>query len=169
MFSRQTLAQLAVPALMLVIAAQQIVRVQTSLLNSNRGGGFGMFSTIDSSHLRFLRVEGFDAAGRSLGSCGESVIPDEVLPVLHQARWMPDEARLERLGRAVLGLPVEPSTRLERVLVNSDAKPAARSFDRACTFAARPERVRLELGSVEFDAVNHRARAYRVTAHEVQR
>ena len=169
MSSRQTFAQFAVPIFMLAVAAQQVVRVHTTLLNSNRGGGFGMFSTIDSSHLRFLRVQGYDARGRLVGSCGESIIPPAFIPALHEARWIPEPARLERLGRAVLGMPAKESSRLERALSQADAKPDARTFDHGCAFAERPQRVHLEMGSIEFDAQRHRVRAYAIAEHEVRR
>jgi hypothetical protein len=155
--------------IMLFVACQQVWRVQTSILNSNRGGGFGMFSTIDSSHLRFLRVDAFDADGHSVGSCGSSVVPARARALLEEVKWLPDQARLDRLGRAILG--TDGGLVLSRVTgpVELDGKKPPRSFDQECEFAAAPARVELRLGSVDFDAARNRVRSYLVAQRTVER
>jgi hypothetical protein len=62
--SRQTLswwgnliAPWLAPVLVCGIAITQIIYVQISALSPWKGGGFGMFSTVDSPGARFLRVQ----------------------------------------------------------------------------------------------------------------
>ncbi len=42
--------------LMVLVASAQLVVVHTALLSPWKGGGFGMFSTVDSPSARFLRI-----------------------------------------------------------------------------------------------------------------
>jgi hypothetical protein len=44
------------PVLLIVIAAAQIVLARAHALTPWKGGGFGMFSTVDSRNARFLRT-----------------------------------------------------------------------------------------------------------------
>lgn len=53
---RKNLFVYAAPALLCVIASGQIYVARTTLLSPWKGGGFGMFSTVDSPAARFLRI-----------------------------------------------------------------------------------------------------------------
>jgi hypothetical protein len=58
------------PGLLCVIALTQIARVRTTLLTPWKGGGFGMFSTVDSVGARFVKIyvqtaDGVDATSAS--------------------------------------------------------------------------------------------------------
>jgi hypothetical protein len=45
------------PALLCAVALMQIVAARTTRLTAWKGGGFGMFSTVDSPSARFIRIE----------------------------------------------------------------------------------------------------------------
>lgn len=44
------------PALLVVVAGTQLFSARTAWLTPWKGGGFGMFSTVDAPHARFVRV-----------------------------------------------------------------------------------------------------------------
>jgi hypothetical protein len=51
------LTAVVAPALLCVVALIQIVAERTTRLTAWKGGGFGMFSTVDSPSARFIRIE----------------------------------------------------------------------------------------------------------------
>lgn len=55
---------LAVPCLLILIAAGQIVQANFMELSPWKGGGFGMFAAIDSPGMRFISVEALDEDGK---------------------------------------------------------------------------------------------------------
>lgn len=94
---RQGLAFLAAPAVLLAVAATQIYHVQRHGLCPWRGGGFGMFSTIDVPELRMLRAY--------LVVDGEEVpmtVPEDLAKLNAAARILPTPKNLTRLGSALL-------------------------------------------------------------------
>jgi len=90
--SRDTLLLLAVPALLSVVAAAQLYLVEHRSLSRWKGGGFGMFSTVDSPSARFLRVYLKSDAGEV-----PVLVPSEVRELSHKVRVMPSKRRLEEL------------------------------------------------------------------------
>jgi hypothetical protein len=90
--SRDTLLCLAVPALLCVVAAAQLYLVERSALSRWKGGGFGMFSTVDSPSARFLRVYLMTDAGEV-----PVLVPGEVKKLAQKVRVMPSERRVEEL------------------------------------------------------------------------
>jgi len=48
--------QYGAPMLLVLVASVQLVVANTTLLSPWKGGGFGMFSTVDSPSARFLRI-----------------------------------------------------------------------------------------------------------------
>ena len=52
-----------VPTLLIIIAILQLVLVKTSHLSPWKGGGFGMFASIDSPNMRTVNAYGFDYNG----------------------------------------------------------------------------------------------------------
>lgn len=56
LFSRQHLQIVVAPLLLVTVALLQLALAHTQLLSPWKGGGFGMFSTVDSPGARFLRL-----------------------------------------------------------------------------------------------------------------
>jgi hypothetical protein len=92
-YGNATLAVVA-PALLLIIAAGQIFVAHHSLLSPWKGGGFGMFSTIDRPHARFLRVF-LVVDGNEL----PVEVPDSLYFDAEKLRTMPSQARTSALAR----------------------------------------------------------------------
>jgi hypothetical protein len=86
------LASLA-PALLCCVALLQFVLTKTSALSPWKGGGFGMFSTVDSPAARFLRITLLtdDGGIRALN-------PSELRTLELQLRTMPTRSRATELA-----------------------------------------------------------------------
>ncbi len=91
--SRDTLLLLAVPALLCAVAAVQLYLVEQRSLSRWKGGGFGMFSTVDSPSARFLRIYLKSDEGEV-----PVLVPDEVRELSHKVRVMPSQRRLAELA-----------------------------------------------------------------------
>ncbi|BCS33086.1 hypothetical protein TBR22_A23120 [Luteitalea sp. TBR-22] len=86
------------PALVLVlVAGRQIQLAKVSALSAWKGGGFGMFSTVDDAPHRTLRVI-VEAANRSEEVAIAPSLEDDVA----RALTLPDPTRLRRLAEAVI-------------------------------------------------------------------
>ena len=79
-------------------------------LTPSKGGGFGMFATVDSLKTRLLRIYLVDAAGRSR----PIRMPSHTWRrTLRHARALPTRQRLSRLARQVAQLyPHAPAVRI---------------------------------------------------------
>ncbi|MEM8598280.1 MAG: hypothetical protein AAGF99_00025 [Bacteroidota bacterium] len=83
----------AVPALLVLIAGWQIYRAHMQYLTPWKGGGFGMFSTVDGPTNRVLRTYLVTPEGEALALYGTlSVQKKRIL-------GMPDDRTLEQIGR----------------------------------------------------------------------
>jgi hypothetical protein len=124
---REALARLPV-ALLVAVALQQIWLVSSAGLTPWCGGGFGMFSTLDSRGARVLR-----AVALGDGWQEELEIPAALEDAARRAAVLPSDARLDRLARALLPLAADDfaSPRALRVEVytiefaRSDLRPGA--------------------------------------------
>lgn len=91
--TRQKWLPALAPAVLTAVALAQITLTQVEELTPWKGGGFGMFSTIDSPSARVLRLELHTESG---------VVPVEIPPsakrAAEEARAMPTQARLEALA-----------------------------------------------------------------------
>jgi len=88
----------AIPALLLVIvAASQIVLTQVALLSPWKGGGFGMFATLDGRPFRYARL-----FVRAPGRSEELTVPPSLEDLAASAEILPGTAQLDRLARAVV-------------------------------------------------------------------
>jgi len=97
------------PAVVLaIVAITQIALTRTTLLSPWKGGGFGMFSTLDGRPFRYARMF-VSAPERS----EELAVPPSLEELVAMAETMPGDAQLDRLSRAVVarerrhGRPVE--------------------------------------------------------------
>jgi hypothetical protein len=79
------------------VAALQMTVGRAWGLSPWKGGGFGMFSSLDARPFRYVRVF-VTAPERS----EELAIPDSLADAAAAAEILPTDARLERLARAVV-------------------------------------------------------------------
>lgn len=98
--------------LLIVVAVHQIVRAHTSPLSAWRGGGFGMFSTIDHPAARYVRCY-------LVGPRGEKLVP---VPSGLRARELsalalPTERNLRALARAIVALAPDDAVGVRGVRV----------------------------------------------------
>ena len=95
-------------ALLLSIAVVQVSLARTMRLSPWKGGGFGMFASVDGQAFRWVRVY-VAAPDRS----EELLVPPSLEDLAARVSTFPHEAALERFGRAVAarehrhGRPVE--------------------------------------------------------------
>lgn len=90
----------AVPsALLCAVATFHLCGVVFADLSAWKGGGFGMFSTVDAPHARFLRIS-------LITEDGETVIvtPPRWAKEVRKIRTMPTAPRIAALGGELLGL-----------------------------------------------------------------
>lgn len=125
--------------LLLAVAAVQIPMAKLWILTPWRGGGFGMFSTLDSSSYRPVRVYAVgDDWERRLK------LPEDLSGPVYAAACLPTDGHLQDLAHRVAGRlrPGKRTVRAVRVEVWKSA------FDPdTSTFSVRPWRsVRYELG-----------------------
>jgi hypothetical protein len=83
-------------AVLLVVAAAQVVLAGTAALSPWKGGGFGMFATTDGAAFRHVRVF-VEAEGRSEEL---ELAPSQEFPAA-RARLFPSDGMLTALARAV--------------------------------------------------------------------
>jgi len=91
--SRDTFLILVVPVLLCVVAAVQLYLVDSRSLSRWKGGGFGMFTTVDSPSARFLRVYLISETGEV-----PVLIPRKLRKLSHKVRVMPSKERLMKLS-----------------------------------------------------------------------
>ena len=88
----------ALPAVLLaVVAAMQIVLTQVQMLSPWKGGGFGMFSTLDERPFRYVRM-----FVRAPERSEELAVPPSLEELAASAEILPSDRQLERLARAVV-------------------------------------------------------------------
>ena len=84
-------------ALLLVVASTQMFLARTEALSAWKGGGFGMFASLDEARFRHVRVF-VDAPGRS----EETDVGGSMADVAERAATLPSRAWLERTARAAV-------------------------------------------------------------------
>ena len=91
------LAILAPTALLLAIAAAQMTFARTSGLSPWKGGGFGMFASVDGLPFRWIRLY-VTAPDRS----EELAVPQSLEERAHKAATWPHSRALQKLARDVI-------------------------------------------------------------------
>jgi hypothetical protein len=110
------------PLVLLLVAASHVSLRYSSDLTPWKGGGFGMFSTVDSPGTRLLRVQ----LRSDLGTTPVAV-PPWLTDLATEARAAPSEERLARLADELAGeLWVIP-----RLPGGTSTSPEAEALDRA--------------------------------------
>lgn len=99
---RRALAWLA-PALLCAVALTQLFAVSQSPLSRWKGGGFGMYSGVDSVRSRWIRAVLVTPVGR-LPLSFDRLVADRpgLAYAARNVRSLPDEARLGALGQGLL-------------------------------------------------------------------
>ena len=88
----------AFPAVVLaVVAATQIVLTEVQMLSPWKGGGFGMFSTLDARPFRYVRM-----FVRAPERSEELAVPPSLEELAASAEILPSDPQLERLARGVV-------------------------------------------------------------------
>jgi hypothetical protein len=88
----------ALPAVLLAfVAATQIVLTHLAMLSPWKGGGFGMFATLDGRPFRYARL-----FVRAPGRSEELMVPPSLDDLAASAEVLPGRAQLDRLARAVV-------------------------------------------------------------------
>ena len=88
----------ALPAVVLaVVAATQIVLTEVQMLSPWKGGGFGMFSTLDARPFRYVRM-----FVRAPERSEELAVPASLEELAASAEILPSDPQLERLARGVI-------------------------------------------------------------------
>lgn len=91
-----------VPGVLLTVGLIQPVLVASFHLSPWKGGGFGMFSTVDQPRLRFVRVQVTSELGTERRVIGDGApAPGRVRVLADRARALPTERTLAALARAV--------------------------------------------------------------------
>ena len=106
--------RVVVPGVLLVAtAAAQMSAAHASTLSAWKGGGFGMFSTLDAPGFRDIRIR-VEAPGRSEMVAVSPSLEDAAA---RAAAW-PTDARLRRLADAVIAREQRQGRDVARVLVD---------------------------------------------------
>jgi hypothetical protein len=84
------------PALLVIIACLQLTLAHTRSLTPWKGGGFGMFSTVDSRDARFVRLFVKTADGEF-----PVATPPNAREAVSRARSLPTREQLETVAREV--------------------------------------------------------------------
>jgi hypothetical protein len=104
----------AAPALLCVVAARQIALVRTERLTPWKGGGFGMFATVESGATRIVKI-------RLERRDGEKVLalpvrlPPELAPELTNLAQRPTHAAAENLAIVLSRLPWQEARELDEL------------------------------------------------------
>lgn len=92
----------SVPVLLVAIAAFQIYLAQSETLSAWKGGGFGMFSTVDQPQSRWVRAHMETASDRHVLLLGSPATdPPGLGRMVRRARAMPSQGALDDLAAAV--------------------------------------------------------------------
>ena len=84
-------------ALLVVVASGQLVLAHTATLSPWKGGGFGMFASLDARPFRYVRIF-VQAPERS----EELIVPPSLDDLAAAVEILPGDRQLERLARGVV-------------------------------------------------------------------
>lgn len=150
---RRVLVACIPSALLCVVALHHAYRVSREGLTPWKGGGFGMFSTIDSQAERFVRLSVTTEGGETLAV----PIPAEYHRQVDRARllpWAPATSALAadllRQGWVVLGSP-SPGGPSSPARVRLATRGALRDAQRL-----RVAAMRIDIYTVSYDPTSHR-------------
>jgi hypothetical protein len=155
--ARRRLAHHLVPALLVAVAARQLYLAHARGLSAWKGGGFGMFASVDLPQYRAVRAYLLTPAGEVPAELSG---PPHVGTLVSRVRAMPDAGHLDALAGALLAVRWSLDT-----TTGPRARPAApeRGVGRqggAQTVAGTPpvavSGVRIEVWRIRFDGAERR-------------
>jgi hypothetical protein len=85
-----------VPLVMAAVAVVQFVAANQTMLSPWKGGGFGMFSTVDSPSARYLRVYLIDNLDET-----PVLIPDDLAPMASLLRTNPSQSLADQIAAKI--------------------------------------------------------------------
>jgi hypothetical protein len=137
---RRRLAIFGPSLLLVLIAATQMVLAPATKLSPWKGGGFGMFASVDGAPFRWVRIYVYSAERSE-----EIALPASMEASARRVAAWPHQRALERLARAVVARERRHSRPVERIRVEvwrADVSPTldvSEQLVRDLTFRA-PER-----------------------------
>lgn len=170
----------SIPLLVTVVAINQIVFSHFGILASSEGGGFGMFSSVDSPETRFLQVESWDSNGEKI----DLKLLYEGSPIsenlLNRIKAKPDKSLLKALAKFLLNSEFVPVDATKQLLIDEirSENPQLDSFDNSIgdtedkeiyKFASKRDgeelrdeivslsKVKLQMWTIDFNQDSHRA------------
>ena len=101
--SRDRWLALLVPAILVLVATNQLVLASTTDLTPWRGGGFGMFSTTDNHDQRFLRITAVTDTGGEIPVDARALLDTDppLRDAFVRARARPTTGNLDALAAAL--------------------------------------------------------------------
>jgi hypothetical protein len=105
--AKERLAFYFVPALLVAVAARQFYLAHTQALSPWKGGGFGMFASVDAPQQRVVRAYLLTPDGEVPADLNE---PARLPTLVARVRAMPGPRHLDELADALLGLRWTPDT-----------------------------------------------------------
>jgi hypothetical protein len=111
---------LIVPLLLVFVACIQLYRAFSMQQSPWKGGGFGMFSTVDSPGARFLRIRIHTATGEF-----PVTLPKILQPQGLMARTVPSEANAKQLAVALLKMTWVPQDFAKGIFHESETDSTA--------------------------------------------
>lgn len=164
------LIKLLVPILLSVVSIAQFCLANFSTLTPWKGGGFGMFATLDGIPSRFIVITATDSAGEVF-RVQLSTPPIDALQALSprnltRLRAFPSDAQKLAVARAVLNANLAISSRDIRRLPTRMAREPA--YIRTLADADRPTRLLEILGPVPAPDSFGEVRRVRVDVHRLR-
>ena len=137
----QALFRYTIPIVLIAVAGIQQVSVRTAHLSPWKGGGFGMFSTVDDPNTRQLHVHAL-RQGQAIPIMLDDVaeIRPEITGVLTRARYVPTHRNLEAAAQELL--TVQWIVRAEEGAVL--LRPAPSKAEEGCELADFADTLRME-------------------------
>jgi hypothetical protein len=139
-------AIVAPSVLLIVVAAAQMTLARTAGLSPWKGGGFGMFASVDGLPFRWVRVY-VSAADRS----EELTIPPSLEDQANRVVAWPRVGAIQELARAVIARERRRNRPVDRVRVEIWRAEVSRSLDVAETLVRQ-----ITLAADEIDRGGHR-------------
>jgi hypothetical protein len=157
--ARRSVTHFLVPALLVAVAARQLYLSHTQRLSPWKGGGFGMFASVDLPQYRVVRAYLLTPTGEVPAELGG--LP-RVATLVGRVRAMPGPGHVDALADALLGLRWALDTTAAasdaRVRASSGSRPAAGEGDHLAPASLHVSRVRVEVWRIDFDGINRRLR-----------
>ncbi len=138
----------AVPLLLICVALRQIVLVYTVGLTPWKGGGFGMFSSVDKARSRLILVQGITSEGKPIKidiNSADYIFPTSKLKLL---KTIPQTELLQELADKLLDSELRPTQNegIYRLTQEKSSSPQV----------VHLQQVKVQVWNFQFDPQTHR-------------